>query len=56
MAYQPPHKYTARQLDYATLRDLVVDIRCARRDGMSDYAEQCAAKFRRLWASRHGSK
>lgn len=58
MAYMKPVKYTDKQLVYASLRDLVVDIRCARRDHceanpLLAYAEKCIAEFRVLWATRH---
>jgi hypothetical protein len=36
------------------LRDLIVDIRCARRDGLPLYAEECEAKFRAVWPQRFG--
>ncbi len=35
------------------LRDIVTDIRCARRDGLTDYAKQCEGIFRILFPSRH---
>jgi hypothetical protein len=45
--------YTGKQLTRFYLQDLVIDIRCARRDGLSDYADKCLAELRSLWASRH---
>jgi hypothetical protein len=53
MNYTRPHHYTKAELAYASLRDLVTDIRCARRDGLPDYAIKCVAEFRALWPRRH---
>lgn len=35
------------------LRDLIVDIRCARRDGLTGYEAKCTRAFRRIWRRRH---
>jgi hypothetical protein len=35
------------------IRDLVVDVRCARRDNMPEYAEKCLAEISALLANRH---
>ena len=35
------------------LRDLIVDIRCAKRDGLTQYAADCTAKLQKLWSARH---
>ena len=56
--YKPKHKYTDRELVYASLRDLANEIRCARRDHceanpLLEYADRCIAEFRALWSSRH---
>ncbi len=34
------------------LQDLVVSIRCARRDGQDGYAQVCVDEFRALWPHR----
>lgn len=52
--------YTNKELAYAYLKDLVIDIRCARRDHCAanpllGYAETCIAEFRALWNRRGGS-
>jgi hypothetical protein len=59
-ACTPRMRYTDTQLAFAYLRDLIVDIRCARRDHtdanpLLAYADKCAAEFRRLWPVRHGA-
>ena len=56
--YKPPVRYTEKQLLYHTLRDLIVDIRCARLDHceanpLLGYAEKCIAEFRAMWPHRH---
>jgi hypothetical protein len=38
------------------LLDLIVDIRCADRDGLTDYAAQQRAEFRRFWKVRHTAR
>ena len=43
----------SQRLSYDYLKDLVVDIRCARRDGLSAYAEQQVQEFRRVWRWRN---
>ena len=48
-------KYSNKQLTRMYLQDLVVDIRCARRDGLDDYAKSCEHKFRSLWAGRRSA-
>lgn len=52
---------TDKNLTRDYLRDLVNDIRCARRDDcpanpLLAYADKCAAEFRTLWASRHNAR
>lgn len=49
-------RYSDAQLTRFYLRDLISDIRCARRDGMPEYALKCAEEFRALWAGRHDAK
>ena len=56
--YKPKHKYTPKELVYAYLRDLINDIRCARRDHspqnpLLKYADDCIAEFKPMWANRH---
>ena len=46
-------EYTPKQLTRFYLQDLVVDIRCARRDGLTAYAASCVHKFQSLWPHRH---
>ena len=55
MAYTKRHHYTSAELARASLRDLIVDIRCARRDGpeLADYATKCAERVRAIWPWRH---
>jgi hypothetical protein len=36
-------KYTEAELDAAAIADLLVDIECAERDGMPEYAAKCRA-------------
>ena len=45
-----------KQLSNDYMRDLIVDIRCARRDNMPEYADKCINEFRVLWASRQHHK
>lgn len=40
----------------AILEDLRTDIRCAERDGLSGYAEECRKKLQALQAERAGGK
>lgn len=42
-----------RRLTNDYLRDLVADLRCARRDCAQEYAQDCMRTFRRLWPRRH---
>lgn len=37
------------------LRDLIVEIRCARRDGHAAYAVECVQKVKNLWRKRHNT-
>jgi hypothetical protein len=46
----------AKKLQYDYMRDLIVDIRCARRDGLNQYATECTHQFRALWKTRHNAK
>ena len=59
--YKAPIRYTDKQLLYSTLRDLIVDIRCARLDHceanpLLGYANRCIAEFQALWHCRHNDK
>lgn len=61
MMYKSPIRYTEKQLLYSTLRDLIADIRCARRDHCAanpllGYAEKCIAELKSLWVCRHNEK
>ncbi len=47
-----PNRPSDASLARDYLRDLAVDIRCARRDGLAEYAQKVAAEFRSLWPSR----
>ena len=52
--YKKPVRYTEKQLLYCALRDLIVDIRGARRDHCAanpllGYAEKCIAELKSLW-------
>lgn len=38
------------------IRDLIVDVRCAYRDNLPDYAEQCKRGIARIFATRHTVK
>ena len=49
-------KITCEQLTRAYLRDLVTDIRCARRDGLYAYSLKVIVQFRELWPHRHLAK
>lgn len=40
MPYTPPKHYTAEELRSALVADLVVDLYCAERDGLVDYADR----------------
>lgn len=35
------------------IRDLIVDVRCAERDGLSEYAAKCRADLRKVLPTRH---
>lgn len=48
-AVEPPRIRLVR----AWLRDQVRDIRAARRDGLLEYADRCAAELRAVWPVRH---
>jgi hypothetical protein len=48
MGYQKPRHYTDDELLAAEIADLKTDIRCAERDGLPEYAEQCRAKLAEL--------
>ena len=45
--------YTNQQATRDYIRDLVVDVRCAERDGHEDYALFCRRKVAALFARRH---
>ena len=45
--------YTPKQLANAYIRDLVSDIRCAIRDGLPGYADECRKELAGLWTTRH---
>lgn len=53
MTYTTRTRYTPEQLARYYLLDLIVDIRCARRDGHEAYAQDQVAEFRRVWKIRH---
>ena len=48
--------YTPARAARDYLRDLAVDIRCARRDGLPSYAAECVDTFRTLWPRRHAAR
>lgn len=41
------------KLTFDYLRDLLTDIRCARRDGLERYAREAELEFRAYWPNRH---
>lgn len=43
-------------LTRAYLRDLAIDIRCARRDNLGEYARAVVREFRELWTTRHNAR
>lgn len=43
--YRPKTKYTPRQLLEAEISDLEVDLQCAVRDGLQDYAKEVEASL-----------
>lgn len=45
MPYTPPHHYTAAELLDAEIADLLVDYRCAIRDGLYEYGAEVAGKL-----------
>ena len=47
-AYTKPVHYSERELLEADIADLRVDIRCALRDGLLDYARQCEQRLAAL--------
>ena len=49
---RPDSKSLARD----NIRDLVVDVRCAMRDGLPDYADRCREAIRVYWRKRHNPK
>jgi hypothetical protein len=48
--YHKPHHYTPTELLEAKLADLRTDIRCAERDGLPEYAEECKRQYMKLRA------
>ena len=46
--YTPPHKYSKDELLDASIADLETDIKCAKRDGLDEYAKECEAKLEAL--------
>lgn len=54
--YVPRVYYSTRSLVYATLHDLVVDARCADRDGLADYAAKVRGQIRTIYSRRHTAK
>ena len=48
MTYRPPKHYTQEELRQAALDDLRVDLRCAIRDGLAEYAERVRAEIARM--------
>ena len=53
--YVKKAEYTTTDLTRFYLQDLIVDIRCARRDGLHKYASKCEGEFRALWPTRHNA-
>jgi hypothetical protein len=53
--YHKPTRYTSEELKEAKLDDLRTDIRCAVRHGLTEYAEECRKKYRKLLDSGPGS-
>ena len=49
-------KYTKRQMAMYEIMDLIIDVRCAIRDGHSAYAEECRRKISHLFKHRHSLK
>ncbi|KKN22412.1 hypothetical protein LCGC14_0915360 [marine sediment metagenome] len=47
----PACKYTKEELKEELIADLEVDIHCAMRDGLFDYAEQCQKDLAQLQES-----
>jgi hypothetical protein len=50
--------YDSERLTRDNLRDLVTEIRCARRDScttndLRDYECRCVSRFRVIWGNRH---
>ena len=45
-----------KQLQHDYMRDLIVEVRCAERDGLHEYAQKCRDSLRRLWKTRHSPK
>ena len=41
MTYHARHHYTPEELLAAKIADVETDIRCAERDGLNEYAEEC---------------
>ena len=44
--------YTEFELERAYIRDLIVDIRCAERDGLPEYANKCRKELEEVWRTR----
>jgi len=38
------------------IRDLIADVRCAERDNLPEYAEQCRQDIKRLFPLRHSGR
>jgi len=51
MTYHQPYHHTQDELDRATLSDLIVDLRCARRDGLEEYAVKVQGQIDRFLAA-----
>jgi len=54
--YSPPVKYTPEQLLDFEILDLETDIRCALKDKLLDYAEECQKKLEELKVKRETQK
>lgn len=52
--YQKPKKYTSQELIEVKLADLRIDICCAKRDGLHEYAQECQRKYQELIKELNG--
>lgn len=49
-SHRPPHKYTDEELLQHEIEDQITDIRCAIRDGQSEYVKHCEQELVKLRA------